>query len=56
MSNAARLSTRGSKRRHRKENNMDEDLDALPHEDLRAEAKKLRAAIRGHRDSSLKEF
>lgn len=31
---------------------MDEDLDALPHEQLLAEAKRLRRAIRVHRDSS----
>ena len=35
---------------------MDEDLDALPREELLAEAKKLRAAIRGHRDSSGQEL
>jgi len=31
---------------------MDEDLDALSHAELVAEARKLRAAIRLHRDSS----
>ncbi|RXF75645.1 hypothetical protein [Hansschlegelia zhihuaiae] len=31
---------------------MDEDLDALSREELVAEARKLRAAIRQHRDSS----
>jgi len=31
---------------------MDEDLDTLPREALLAEAKRLRAAIRAHRDRS----
>lgn len=31
---------------------MDDDLDALTHEQLLAEAKHLRAAIRRHRDAS----
>jgi hypothetical protein len=31
---------------------MDEDLDRLPHEQLLAEARRLRQAIRVHRDSS----
>ena len=31
---------------------MDEDLDAMPREQLVAEVKKLRAGIRTHRDSS----
>jgi hypothetical protein len=31
---------------------MDEDLETLPREALLAEAKRLRAAIRAHRDSS----
>jgi hypothetical protein len=32
---------------------MDDDLTALTREDLIAEVKRLRAGIRGHRDSSL---
>jgi len=32
--------------------NMDEDLNALSQDELLAEAKKLRAAIRAHRDST----
>lgn len=31
---------------------MDEDLDGMSHEELVAEAKRLRAGIRAHRDSS----
>ncbi|MFN7120792.1 MAG: hypothetical protein ACK4NM_02035 [Hydrogenophaga sp.] len=31
---------------------MDEDLDALSHDQVLAEAKKLRAAVRAHRDSA----
>jgi len=36
----------------RSEDAMDEDLDSLSHEELLAEVKRLRAAIREHRDSS----
>ena len=35
---------------------MDEDLDSLSREELLAEVKKLRAAIREHRDSSGQEL
>ena len=35
---------------------MDEDLDALSHEQLFAEIKKLRNAIRTHRDASGQEL
>ena len=31
---------------------MDEDLDSLSHQELLVEAKKLRAAVREHRDST----
>ena len=35
-----------------KNTDLDQDLEKLSHEQLLAEAKKLRAGIRGHRDSS----
>lgn len=35
---------------------MDEDLEALTHDELVVEAKKLRQAIRAHRDSELHDL
>ena len=35
---------------------MDEDLDKMPHEELIEETKKLRKAIREHRDSTLHDL